>query len=98
MTPSWECHPNFIQMLYLVRPESIKAFLSNVSAKKKSVGTYKLALLQALSLTTAPWLWHRRLTRLAPDMLPRKLFSLSPTVLELWAELYSSGRQTITSP
>ena len=46
-------------------------------------GTYKLALLRALSLTTAPWLCHRRVNRPAPDMLARKLLSLSSTVLEL---------------
>ena len=44
-------------------------FSSYVSVKKKSVGcvTYKLALLQALSLTTAPWLCHRRVHHVPPS-------------------------------
>ena len=46
-------------------------------------------------LTTALRLWHRRVTRSLPDMLPLKIFSLSPTVLELQAEICSNERQTI---
>ena len=38
--------------------------------------TYKLALLHALLLTTAPWQCHRRVIRLAPEMLPATLFSV----------------------
>ena len=66
---------------------------SYVSANKKSVsgsvdhsGTYTLALLQAVSLTTAPWLCHRRVIRVAPDMSATTNFSLSPTVFELRAK------------
>ena len=54
-----------------------------------------VALLQALSLTTAPWLCHRRVIRVAPDMLSRHTFSLSLTVLEPGTEICSNGRQTI---
>ena len=97
----------FLQCLNLVRsktfptlferPKLVNEFLSYVSAKKVGrSGTYTLALIEAFSLTTASWLCHRRVIRVAPDMLPQNTFSLSPTVLELGAEICSSGRQTIT--
>ena len=62
---------------------SYSTFPSYVSTNKKSVGgsgTYKLALLQALSLKFVLKLCHRRVIHLATDMLARKHFSLLPTV------------------
>ena len=63
-------------------PRSVKAFSSYASAKKKwvcrsvngSAGTYKLELLQALSLITAFQLYHRRVNRAQPDMLSTNIF------------------------
>ena len=45
------------------------------------------------SSTTAPWLCHPTVNRVATEMLPTILFSLSPTVLELGAEICFSGVQ-----
>ena len=79
--------PFFVQSLNLAHPKSfpvlfewlklVEAFSSYVSAKKMSVGrpgSYKFTLLQALSLTTAPWLCLRRVIRVSRDMLSPKHF------------------------
>ena len=59
--------------------------------------TYTLALPQAMSWTTAPWLCHWRDYRFIACSLvwnPRNTFPLSPTVLALWAEICPNDRQT----
>ena len=45
-------------------------------------GTHKFVLLQALSLTVAPWLYHQKVIRELPDMLPQTLFSVAQ---RLWS-------------
>ena len=50
----------------------------NVGQLVSRPGTYELTLLQALSLTTAPWLCHWRVIRTSPDVLsPKQYFSLA---------------------
>ena len=39
-------------------------------AQRSRLVSYKFALQHALSFTTVPWLCHRRLIHVAPDMLP----------------------------
>ena len=56
----------------------------------------RLAIRLGWRTLRSPELEHRRVIRLAPDMLPQNHFSLSPTILELGAEICSNGRQTIT--
>ena len=60
----------------------VKAFSSYVSTKKKKLvrgsmygsETLKLMLSRVMSLTVSPWLCHRRVRRVSPDILPETLF------------------------
>ena len=72
----------FIQSKDLVLNIEISQRIFELCERKENVGklgTYKLALLQALSLTTAQWLYHRRVIRVVPDMLQLKIFFCRPS-------------------
>ena len=71
--------------------------LTEPKEKVGGSGSYKPTHLQALSLTTAPWLCHRRVIRvLSPCMLSRNRFFSVAHRFGAKGRKCSNGRQTIT--
>ena len=82
-------------------PKSIKAFSSYVSAKNKAVGR---STRHIDTRASSGFIINHCAAAMAPICNScvawhaiRNIFSLSPTVLELWAEIGSNGYLTITT-